>query len=282
MKSITKKKMSLFLPLLPGNPVIRGPDWKWGDQAGPSSQVARGTVVSKIDEDKWIKVQWKNGITNSYRYGADEKYDVVYSPQPGDTVIRGPDWKWENQDGNSTGHVVSEVDTDNWLKVRWSNTTTNSYRFGVKVGKKFCYDAVVLIRKSGDAAAATTAGSSGPESGRSTEATDGASQALTKGLKRVQLRVGDFCLRGADWKWQQQDRRPNPENARPPFYGKVLEPRDNDGWIKILWLTNSVSNSYRYGGATRKTDVVYAPQEGDKVVRGPNWKWGVSGSFIWQ
>jgi len=48
-----------------GTQVVRGPDWKWGDQDGCPSAV--GTVVAGLADDGWIRVQWNTGETNSYR-----------------------------------------------------------------------------------------------------------------------------------------------------------------------------------------------------------------------
>lgn len=51
-----------------GTRVVRGPDWKWGDQDGvPSSASTIGTVISELADDGWIRIQWNNGETNSYR-----------------------------------------------------------------------------------------------------------------------------------------------------------------------------------------------------------------------
>merc|ERR1711974_152212 len=45
--------------------VVRGPDWKWTDQDGPPP--SEGKVIGELGEDGWIRVQWDNGSTNSYR-----------------------------------------------------------------------------------------------------------------------------------------------------------------------------------------------------------------------
>ncbi|OAF69058.1 hypothetical protein A3Q56_03204 [Intoshia linei] len=48
----------------------------------------------------------------------------------GDEVIRGPDWCWDDQDGNSTGSVVN-VYKDKWICVKWNdNDYVNNYRYG--------------------------------------------------------------------------------------------------------------------------------------------------------
>jgi hypothetical protein len=42
----------------------------------------------------------------------------------GDKVVRGPDWKWKEQDGGAgtVGTVEAEVDEDGWVKVRWPSS----------------------------------------------------------------------------------------------------------------------------------------------------------------
>ena len=45
---------------------MRGADWKWGDQDGPAPAIGR--VISELADDGWIRIQWNNGDTNSYRY----------------------------------------------------------------------------------------------------------------------------------------------------------------------------------------------------------------------
>lgn len=48
-----------------GTRVVRGVDWKWGDQDGPPP--GEGRVLGELGQDGWIRVQWDNGSTNSYR-----------------------------------------------------------------------------------------------------------------------------------------------------------------------------------------------------------------------
>ncbi len=60
------------------------------------------------------------------------------APAIGSRVSRGPDWKWQAQDKSGAGTVVGE-DGTGWVKVRWPDGSTNSYRWGYD-GK---YDLVV-------------------------------------------------------------------------------------------------------------------------------------------
>lgn len=63
-----------------GTRVVRGPDWKWGDQDGPPP--SEGRVIGELGEDGWIRVQWDNGSTNSYRMGKEGKYDLKLADPP--------------------------------------------------------------------------------------------------------------------------------------------------------------------------------------------------------
>ncbi|KAK5970210.1 E3 ubiquitin-protein ligase hecd-1 [Trichostrongylus colubriformis] len=54
-----------------GMRVIRGPDWSWDDQDGGGE----GKIVGCV-ENGWVDVMWDNGYTNSYRFGADGRFDI--------------------------------------------------------------------------------------------------------------------------------------------------------------------------------------------------------------
>jgi E3 ubiquitin-protein ligase HECTD1 len=55
----------------PGARVVRGVDWRWDDQDGATE----GTVTGDI-HNGWIDVKWDHGLRNSYRMGAEGKYDL--------------------------------------------------------------------------------------------------------------------------------------------------------------------------------------------------------------
>uniref|UniRef100_T1J5Y0 E3 ubiquitin-protein ligase n=1 Tax=Strigamia maritima TaxID=126957 RepID=T1J5Y0_STRMM len=60
-----------------GARVVRGIDWKWRDQDGNPS--AEGTVTGEL-HNGWIDVTWDHGGSNSYRMGAEGKYDLKLAP----------------------------------------------------------------------------------------------------------------------------------------------------------------------------------------------------------
>lgn len=57
--------------------VVRGVDWKWRDQDG--NPPGEGTITSEW-HNGWIDVTWDQGGSNSYRMGAEGKYDLQLAP----------------------------------------------------------------------------------------------------------------------------------------------------------------------------------------------------------
>lgn len=48
-----------------GTRVVRGEDWKWGDQDGPPP--SEGRVIGELGEDGWIRVQVSLNFLNAVR-----------------------------------------------------------------------------------------------------------------------------------------------------------------------------------------------------------------------
>ena len=60
--------------------VTEGPDWNWSNQSGPSKT---GTITAMAETLGWIRVKWHTSaqgepICNTYRIGANGKYDLAY------------------------------------------------------------------------------------------------------------------------------------------------------------------------------------------------------------
>ncbi len=163
-----------------GARVARGPDWKWEDQdGGPGKQ---GTVIESADGGGWVRVRWDTGQVNGYRWnGEGGPCDLVLLSSPGGAVpapatgrpgaaagerpadlpvgtrvARGPDWKWEDQDGGpgKQGSVIRGRNDDGWVRVRWDAGEENAYRWNGEGGK---YDLVVLAPATGPAASTPSA-----------------------------------------------------------------------------------------------------------------------------
>lgn len=63
--------------IVPGARVVRGIDWKWRDQDG--NPPGEGTVTGEA-HNGWIDVTWDSGGSNSYRMGAEGKFDLKLAP----------------------------------------------------------------------------------------------------------------------------------------------------------------------------------------------------------
>uniref|UniRef100_A0A1Q3G3F2 E3 ubiquitin-protein ligase n=2 Tax=Culex tarsalis TaxID=7177 RepID=A0A1Q3G3F2_CULTA len=66
-----------------GARVVRGVDWHWDDQDG--AHPGEGTVTGEI-HNGWIDVKWDHGLRNSYRMGAEGKYDLKLANSEGLTA----------------------------------------------------------------------------------------------------------------------------------------------------------------------------------------------------
>ncbi|XP_067666489.1 uncharacterized protein [Haliotis asinina] len=77
-----------------------------------------------------------------------EGFDIIKEvkdlPPLGSRVIRGPDWKYQNQDLNGPGTIINHADDDKLIWVLWDlNRTVCRYRFGFQ----HKYDISVVIDK---------------------------------------------------------------------------------------------------------------------------------------
>ncbi|CAB3980321.1 E3 ubiquitin- ligase HERC2 [Paramuricea clavata] len=59
--------------------VVRGKDWKWGDQDGGSG--SKGYVYDVSELTGVCKVRWDDGRTNTYRNGAEGAFDLRVLPE---------------------------------------------------------------------------------------------------------------------------------------------------------------------------------------------------------
>lgn len=67
-----------------GARVVRGVDWRWEDQDGS----CEGTVTGEI-HNGWIDVKWDHGVRNSYRMGAEGKYDLKLANLENASIFEG-------------------------------------------------------------------------------------------------------------------------------------------------------------------------------------------------
>ncbi|XP_050310432.1 E3 ubiquitin-protein ligase Ufd4 [Anthonomus grandis grandis] len=74
-RRLVKTQLLKFMTV--GARVVRGVDWKWRDQDG--NPPGEGTVTGELHSG-WIDVTWDHGGSNSYRMGAEGKYDLKLAP----------------------------------------------------------------------------------------------------------------------------------------------------------------------------------------------------------
>ncbi|XP_070197062.1 uncharacterized protein [Littorina saxatilis] len=63
-----------------------------------------------------------------------EKVDAGEMLPLGTRVLRGPEWRYNDQDGQGPGTVFSHRDKDGWTWVNWDNGSYNRYPFGPEMG----------------------------------------------------------------------------------------------------------------------------------------------------
>ena len=238
--------------------VRRGPDWKWGDQDGGGP----GTTLSGDDHDGCVWVKWDAGRRNKYRIGAEGSYDLIIdsaqpvevlkSAQLGVRVKRGPDWRWQDQDGGGPGTTVPGADEDGWVRVRWDRATrANNYR----VGAQGSHDLVIDFSPP-------------------TPTPSGSGEVLKSAHLGIRVR------RGPDWDWGPQDHG---------GLGTTIQGDTEEGWVRVRWDLGG-ENSYRVGergkydlivDATSPPyarpvpgEVLRTAEAGIRVRRGPDWDWG--------
>ncbi len=68
---------------------------------------------------------------NSYKNALNNITKSMIEPKTGLKVTRGRDWKWKDQGDNTIGQIT-EVKSNKWVRVKWGNGETNSYRWGAE------------------------------------------------------------------------------------------------------------------------------------------------------
>ncbi|BFZ12481.1 hypothetical protein BsWGS_15521 [Bradybaena similaris] len=97
--------------MVPGARVIRGMDWKWRDQDG--NPPGEGTVTG------WVDVTWDAGGSNSYRMGAEGKFDLALgaSHDPDKLRFTKPDTVSTPTPSRNKNSMVGLVATSEKIKV---------------------------------------------------------------------------------------------------------------------------------------------------------------------
>ncbi|CAH0559020.1 unnamed protein product [Brassicogethes aeneus] len=101
-----------------GTRVVRGADWKWGDQDG--NPPGEGRVIGELGDDGWVRVEWTNGTTNSYRMGIEGKYDLTLASPPSPVT--------SDTETEETSDHASQLIKDNQLIKLLRNSSINFLR----------------------------------------------------------------------------------------------------------------------------------------------------------
>jgi hypothetical protein len=230
--------------------------------------------------------------------GPAEKAKIV----KGDRVMRGPDWRWDNQDGGAgkLGRVLSidRIAGDEWASVEW-DAGKKQYRYrvspkrdlrvvrefgagvvrgGIAVGRRVArgkdwkwgdqdggagkLGRVKVVQADGWASVKW-------DNGRSNNYRYAGGRDL-----RVVPEVGDIVERGEDWKWDDQD-------GGAGKRGRVMEAVTDNGWVRVKWDGSERTNLYRalthsdlkIVGGDGDAETVAEPCVGMRVMRGKDWKW---------
>eukprot|EP00047_Mylnosiga_fluctuans_P004441 m.234548 g.234548 ORF g.234548 m.234548 type:complete len:1138 (+) comp12675_c0_seq1:83-3496(+) len=124
-----------------GATVVLSPDYQQHTDAadGPLRPGEIGRVLTDDRSAKPYRVTAPGGATWWYNEGAlvsatpavgTTRGEVVTSTNVviGGRVVRGPDWRWGDQDGQGPGVIVSQ-EREGWVTVRWDNSSSsNTYR----------------------------------------------------------------------------------------------------------------------------------------------------------
>ncbi|XP_067009629.1 E3 ubiquitin-protein ligase HECTD1 isoform X3 [Anabrus simplex] len=107
--------------LMVGARVVRGLDWKWRDQDG--NPPGEGTVTGEL-HNGWMDVTWDHGGSNSYRMGAEGKYDLKLASSSGlDGDLSGQPKSTITSTGKSSKNITESGKGTSVLTSRKSSST---------------------------------------------------------------------------------------------------------------------------------------------------------------
>ena len=146
-----------FEALQVGTVVVRGPDWKWGEQdraeGSTEGSVDRGVTTSPVSESGWVSVAWANELetTGWYRVGAtvrcggfdtrprfdlfaEQLASVETTEDAGgaSTPTNLDDISWEHDEG--LGNDIKLVDGDSRVVTRTNSSSWGSQVSGIIEG----------------------------------------------------------------------------------------------------------------------------------------------------
>ncbi|KAL6425301.1 hypothetical protein ACFW04_009489 [Cataglyphis niger] len=154
-------KTQVLKHLVAGVRVARGLDWKWRDQDGVPP--GEGTVTGEL-HNGWIDVTWDHGGSNSYRMGAEGKYDLrlVGTSLEADSTMKCKSGVLTGRKSNSTPSLPDCTDTAMRSSVASTDQAASADNLAAKQAAESIAESVLSVARA-EAVVAVT-GESGANS----------------------------------------------------------------------------------------------------------------------
>ncbi len=235
-------EQSQTTPLAAGLRVIRGPDWKWGDQdggegfvgtvkgiGGQASSASPTMPCASTFPQNTVMLQWDNGMKTNYRAGRDSAYDLrVLDSGPVGT--------------RHMGVTCSHCKTADFFGLRWKCFRCTSVNLCSACYMSDRHDVGHQFRRF--------------------DVDGGPGNVVVpprRESRKLNVRgifIGAHVTRSGDWRWEDQD-------GGAGSSGQVVSV---EGWqestgrsiIKVLWSTNGETYHYRLGHKG-KVDLKFVP-----------------------
>ncbi|CAC5382190.1 MIB [Mytilus coruscus] len=211
--------------IAPGLRVVRGRDWKWSDQDGGEGHLGTIQEISGMRKtscpDKCAAVLWDNGYRNTYRIGFENSYDLRIYDNAGVAGNR--------HQGMKCTEVTCEEEEDDIMGYVWqciSNPEVTLCNNCYHADKGDVTEAFHRIEYPGHK------GVKVPK------------RQMTQRQKLLGIDVGARVIRGANWRWANQDGGPGQQGEVIALVNFSLD-TDRDA-AEITW-GNEHSNVYRLG-----------------------------------
>ncbi|XP_052081431.1 E3 ubiquitin-protein ligase MIB2-like [Mytilus californianus] len=218
-------KVNTSMVIAPGLRVVRGRDWKWSDQDGGEGHLGTIQEISGMRKtscpDKCAAVLWDNGYRNTYRIGFENSYDLRIYDNAGVAGNR--------HQGMKCTEVTCEEEEDDIMGYVWqciSNPEVTLCNNCYHADKGDVTEGFRRIEYPGHK------GVKVPK------------RQMTQRQKLLGIDVGARVIRGANWRWANQDGGPGQQGEVIALVNFSLD-TDRDA-AEITW-GNEHSNVYRLG-----------------------------------
>lgn len=270
-------------PLVVGDRVRRGPDWKWGEQDGGAGTL--GTVVTAPTATEWAKVEWDGGIANTYRWGHEDRFDLERrGPSGAPAPVRAPAADGVSREIRALDEAPGSGDWDREvsriLRAAYDADASGTLQTAGEVAAVPCSVLRTLeaeFARSPDYSSSMRKVYGFPASFGWVGGSIGFSEAVRPAASARWFRcthpleTGARVVRGPDWKWDAQD-------GGPGGVGTVTAPPTAEVWAKVRWDAGG-SNTYRWGHEDAQDLTIL---EGDSVAAPPRLGGdGAAGSPAW-